>query len=94
MYIVLTLVSDKRIFRFYSYFFQILSLKIIQVDDHQQLTSYDMFNYAEKFKIVLENKTKMNSALYKFIVTRLIDNVFIASMLMSLTCVLYFMSLI
>lgn len=70
-------------------FFQIFSLKIIQVDDHYQLTSNDMFNFAEKFKIVLENKTKMNSALYKFIVTRLIDNVLIASVLMFL-CTMFF----
>lgn len=60
------------------FFFQIFSLKIMEIDDHK-LTSLDLFSYAENFKIILENKAKMNCGVYKFIVTRLIDNVLLAS---------------
>jgi len=59
--------------------FQVLGLKIIEVDDNR-LTSDDMFKYAEAFKIILENKSKMKSSLYQFIIKRLIDNVLLASM--------------
>lgn len=59
--------------------FQVFSLKIIEVDDYS-LTLNDLMEYADKFKIILENKNKMNSILFKFIVTRLIDNVLLASM--------------
>lgn len=56
------------------------SLKFIEVDDNQ-LTSDEILEYAEKFKIILEKKDKMDSAVFRFIVTRLIDTVFLASML-------------
>lgn len=61
------------------FIFQVFSLKVIEDDDYY-LNLDDMFVYAEKFKVILENKNKMNSPLYKFIVTRLIDNVLLASM--------------
>lgn len=60
--------------------FQILSLKIIEFDDYK-LTPGEILEYAEKFKIILENKNKMNSNVYQFIIMRLIDNVLLASML-------------
>lgn len=59
--------------------FQVFSLKIIEVDDNQ-LTSDEILEYAEKFKIILEKKDKMDSSVFRFIVTRLIDNVLLASM--------------
>lgn len=63
------------------YLFQIFGLKIIEEDDYI-LTSNDLLEYAEEFKIILENKNKMNSSVYRFIVTRLIDNLLLASMLL------------
>lgn len=39
-----------------------------------------MFEYAKKFDVILQNKTKMNSSLFKFIVTKLVDNVLLSSM--------------
>lgn len=57
------------------------SLKIIEVDNNH-LTSNDIFEYAEKFKIILNNKNKIDSSLYRFIVTRLIDNLLLGSMSM------------
>ncbi|XP_025191924.1 codanin-1 isoform X1 [Melanaphis sacchari] len=56
----------------------IFSLKIIEVDNHK-LSSDDIAEYSEKFKIVLENKNKMESNLYRFIIARLIDNVLLAT---------------
>jgi len=70
--------------------FQILGLKIIEADDNQ-LTSDDIFKYAEVFKIILENKNKMKSSLYQFIIKRLIDNVLLASMPIVLINKQYFM---
>lgn len=61
------------------YSFQIFSLKIIEFDNHK-LSSGDISEYAEKFKIILENKNKMEYNLYRFIIARLIDNVLLASM--------------
>lgn len=49
--------------------------------DGYQLTLDDLFDYAEEFKVVLENKSKMDSPVFKFIVTRLIDNLLLTSML-------------
>jgi len=60
--------------------FQIFGLKIIEAYDNQ-LTSADIFEYANKFKIILKHKNEMNSKLYQFIIKRLIDNVLLASML-------------
>lgn len=56
------------------------SLKIIEVENYR-LTPDDIFEYAEKFKIILNNKNKIDSSLYRFIVTRLIDNLLLASVL-------------
>ncbi|VVC38331.1 Codanin-1, C-terminal domain [Cinara cedri] len=56
----------------------ILSLKIIEADEYK-LTPNDLFEYAEIFKIILENKNKMNSSLYRFIIVRLIDNVLLTT---------------
>lgn len=61
------------------YSFQTFSLKIIEFENHK-LSSDDISEYAEKFKIILENKNKMEYNLYRFIVARLIDNVLLASM--------------
>lgn len=55
------------------------SLKIIEVDNHK-LSLDDISEYSERFKIILENKNQMESNLYRFIITRLIDNVLLASM--------------
>lgn len=55
------------------------SLKIIEADNHK-LSLDDISDYSEKFKIILENKSKMEFNLYRFIITRLIDNLFLASM--------------
>jgi len=55
------------------------SLKIIEVDGHK-LSLDDISEYSERFKIILENKNKMEFNLYRFIITRLIDNVLLASM--------------
>jgi len=54
------------------------SLKIIEADNHK-LSLDDISDYSERFKIILENKNKMEFNLYRFIITRLIDNVLIAS---------------
>lgn len=54
------------------------SLKIIEVDNHK-LSLDDILEYSEKFKIVLENKNKMEFNLYRFIITRLIDSVLLAT---------------
>jgi len=62
------------------YSFQIFSLKIIEVDNHK-LSLDDILEYCVRFKVILENKNKMESNLYRFIITRLIDNVLLASML-------------
>lgn len=56
------------------------SLKMIDLADNK-LTSKDLFEFSEKFKVILENKNKINYSLYKFIIGRLIDNVFLTSML-------------
>lgn len=55
------------------------SLKIIEVDNHK-LSLDDISEYSERFKIILENKNQMESNLYRFIITRLIDNILLASM--------------
>jgi len=55
------------------------SLKIIEADNHK-LSLDDILDYSERFKIILENKNKMEFNLYRFIITRLIDNVLLASM--------------
>lgn len=60
------------------------SLKVIEVDDYD-LTLIDLMEYAEEFKIILEHKNKMILNQFKFIVTRLIDNVLLASMLITYT---------
>lgn len=54
------------------------SLKIIEVDGHK-LSLDDISEYSERFKIILENKNKMEFNLYRFIITRLIDNVLLAT---------------
>jgi len=55
------------------------SLKIIEVDNHK-LSLDDISEYSERFKIILENKNNMELNLYRFIITRLIDNLLLASM--------------
>lgn len=60
------------------YLFQILGLKILEIDDYE-LAPNDLLKYADKFKIILEKKENMKPALYRYFVTRLIDQVFLAS---------------
>lgn len=55
------------------------SLKMIEAGDYK-LTSDDLFEYSEQFKIILENKNKINYSLYKFIIVRLVDNILLTSM--------------
>ncbi|XP_050528822.1 codanin-1 [Daktulosphaira vitifoliae] len=56
----------------------IFSLKIIEAEGYQ-LTSEDLSNYSEKFKIIIENKKNIDPAVFRFIITRLIDNVLLAT---------------
>ncbi|XP_050426498.1 codanin-1 isoform X2 [Adelges cooleyi] len=56
----------------------IFSLKIIEIDDYK-LTKEDLFNYAEEFKEILENKNNMELTVFRFILTRLLDNLMLAT---------------
>ncbi|XP_025415037.1 codanin-1 [Sipha flava] len=56
----------------------ILGLKILELDENE-LFPDELLKYADKFKIILENKNKMKPALYRYFITRLIDQVFLAT---------------
>lgn len=51
----------------------------MEVNDYK-LTSDDLFEYSEQFKIILDNKNKIHYPLYKFIIVRLVDNILLTSM--------------
>lgn len=60
--------------------FQEFGLKIIEIDDDYKLTPDELLKYADKFKVILEKKSIMKASIFTFFVTKLIDDVFLASM--------------